>query len=118
MSDADLNALLSNLGAAGNTAYSLVQAPVDTDGVDGDVAVALLSATELAGYRKASGTWSQVWAFSGRGGGTLDQMARDAAAAAQADVTAHVVGCRPPPRSRRGWSMIARYKDIEVLCGF
>ena len=69
VSDADLNALLSNLGAAGNTAFALATAPDDANGVDGDVAIALLSSTELAGYRKVSGSWSQVWTFSGGGGG-------------------------------------------------
>ena len=48
---------------------ALTAAPDDANGADGDVAVALLSATELAGYKKDSGAWTQVWTFSGGGGG-------------------------------------------------
>ena len=71
VSDTELTALLSSLGAAGNTAYALTAAPDDADGADGDVAVALLSATELAGYTKAGGAWTQAWTFSGGGGGAI-----------------------------------------------
>ena len=67
--DPQLTDLLANLGAAGNTAFALTAAPDDANGANGDVAVALLSATELAGYKKESGAWTQVWTFSGGGGG-------------------------------------------------
>ena len=89
VSDADLTALLSSLGAAGNTAYALTTAPDDVDGADGDIAIALLSPTELAGYSKVGGTWTQVWTFSGGGGGGVDQTARDAAATAQGEIDTH-----------------------------
>ena len=71
VSDTELNALLSNLGAAGNTAFALDAAPDDADGSDGDIAIARISATELRGYKKESGSWTQVWTFSGGGGDTV-----------------------------------------------
>ena len=67
VSDPELNALLSNLGAAGNTAFALDAAPDDADGSDGDIAIARISATELRGYKKESGSWTQVWTFGGGG---------------------------------------------------
>ena len=73
VTDSELSTLLSNLGAAGNTAFALTGDPDDSIGVDGDVAVSLLSGTELAGYRKESGAWVQAWTFSG-GGQTASQV--------------------------------------------
>ena len=81
VTDPNLQTLLSSLTGSGNTAYAITAAPEDTLGVDGDVAIALVSSTELAGYTKAGGAWTQAWTFSG--GGVLDQTARNAAAAAQ-----------------------------------
>ena len=65
VSDPQLTALLATLGAAGNTAFALDAAPDDADGADGDIAIARISATELRGYKKESGAWTQVWTFSG-----------------------------------------------------
>ena len=73
VTDSELSTLLSNLGAAGNTAFALTGTPDDSIGVDGDVAVSLVSTTELAGYRKESGAWVQAWTFSG-GGQTASQV--------------------------------------------
>ena len=67
ITDTELTALLTTLAAAGNTAYVLTVPPPDTDGADGDTAIVLVSATEVAGYRKAAGAWTQTWTFSGGG---------------------------------------------------
>ena len=68
ITDTELTTLLTTLAAAGNTAYVLTVPPPDTDGADGDTAIVLVSATEVAGYSKAAGAWTQTWTFSGGGG--------------------------------------------------
>ena len=74
VSDSALTTLLTNLAAAGNTAHIPTSPPDTADGADGDVAIVRLSATQLAGYSKASGVWTQDWTFTGGGGGgtTID----------------------------------------------
>ena len=46
----------------------LTAVPPNSEGADGDTALVRVSATELAGYLKISGTWTQAWTFSGGGG--------------------------------------------------
>ena len=75
VTDDDLNQLLSSLTGSGNTAFALTAEPDDADGLDGDIAISLVSATELRGYKKESGAWTQVWTFSGGGGGLTEAQA-------------------------------------------
>ena len=69
VTDTQLQTFLAALTGSGNTSYSLTAAPDDTVGVDGDTATVLVSPTQLAGYLKSGGAWTQVWMFSGGGGG-------------------------------------------------
>ena len=68
ITDTELTTLLTTLAAAGNTSHVLTAVPVAADGADGDTAIVLVSATEVAGYSKAAGAWTQTWTFTGGGG--------------------------------------------------